>query len=47
MDKYQKGEISRRDFIKATGLATLSVGSGVGLINPTAVQAKKKKKEGK
>ena len=46
MEKYQKGKLSRRDFIKATGAATLAMGTGAVLINPMAVQAKNKKRFG-
>lgn len=46
MEKYQKGKLSRRDFMKATGAATLAMGTGAVLINPMAVQAKNKKRFG-
>ncbi len=46
MEKFHKSKISRRDFIKVTGLATLTLGTGAVLNSPMATQAKSKKKLG-
>jgi hypothetical protein len=43
MEKNQKSEISRRDFIKATCSVTLAMGAAGSLVSPAAAQAQIKK----
>jgi anaerobic selenocysteine-containing dehydrogenase len=39
MEKEPRGQISRRDFMKMTGLATLAMGTGASLFGFPAVRA--------
>ena len=46
MEKEPRGQISRRDFMKMTGLASLTMGAGASLFGVPAVQAKSSKTAG-